>query len=99
MNTNFIDLSEKYGFIAVHGSNRVYAKGETLRWLGWQLYTEGKTCWMIGNSQSDLAYAPALCPAGLIQEVFRENVSAERITITSSCTQGAIELIRSIIGV
>ena len=96
VNADLINFSEKHGFIAVHGSNPVYAKGEILRWLGWELYKEGKYCWMIGNSRNDLTYAPVLCPTGLVQHVFSEDIPAEQIA-TSSCTQGVIELIRSII--
>ena len=92
-----IDSSPEHGFIAIHAVNPSSGKGQTLRRLGWELYKDGKQCWMVGNSKSDLTYAPALCRVGLVQSL--GNVPAERIATADSCTQGAVELIRSIVGI
>ncbi|MBI2888999.1 MAG: hypothetical protein HYY10_03710 [Candidatus Liptonbacteria bacterium] len=92
-----VDSSPEHGFIAVHAVSLSSGKGRALRRIGWELYKEGKECWMIGNSRSDLTYAPALCRVGLVQLL--GNVPAERIAAASSCTQGTIELIRAIIGI
>ncbi len=92
-----IGSSPEQGFIAVHAVSLSSGKGRALRRLGWELYKDGKQCWMIGNSKSDLTYAPALCRVGLVQSL--GDVPAERIATADSCTQGTIELVRSIVGI
>jgi len=90
-----IDCSPSYGFFAFCSPHK---KGKILRAVGWELYKQGKSCYMIGNSTSDLAYCPPLCQTGIVGDGTLAAQKGADLLASAPCTQGVVELVSSIVG-
>lgn len=92
---SFIDCSPKYGFVAVHfGENFRLIKGRALRGIGLFLYKKGKKCWHIGDSESDVAFASALCHLAAVGNASQSTKLAASLVAKSKYTKGVVELLR-----
>lgn len=93
-----IDCSPEHGYIGVHiDSDFRLMKGKILREIGWHLYQQGKELWMIGDSKSDLTYAPALCKVAMVGNADESTKNAADLVSKESYTKGVADIIRAII--
>ncbi|MDP3646198.1 MAG: phosphoribosyltransferase family protein [bacterium] len=92
-----IDCSPGHGFVGIHPTeNFLLQKGEVLRALGWQLYREGKACWMIGDSLSDITHAPGNVSVGVVGNASPEVKRVADYVVGKPYTEGVCELLGKI---
>jgi hypothetical protein len=91
-----IDCSPSYGFFAFCSPHK---KDKILRAVGHALYRQGKACCMIGNSTSDLVRCPPLCQTGIVGDGTVAAQQGADLLASAPCTEGVMELVRSISGI
>lgn len=90
-----IDFAPQYGNITFHEGNYCNKKARLLNIIGKILAKQNKSCWMIGNSISDITYSDD-CKVGMVANASWEVRKFCDIDASKIFTKGVIELLEMI---